>query len=203
VNPRREANADVSTTANGRTPTAVEQTRIDVGVLASRELSDTGLPETEEWVQQLTELDKFFQGWPTDAEAASSTDEDVLKLLEKIDNRRFNLGKRSPRDGTGLSVHMPARAGATLRARTGWAGTRQLVREWADTSNSRWGYAAVCSACVLERDTNQFGRAVSGREGVTWQAYTDGSTRVLIFTVCSLKHWTQRGAGLQSDPIVT
>jgi hypothetical protein len=65
-------------------------------VLAGRELSDTGRPETEEWVQQLTELDNFFQGWPSDAEAASSTDEDVLKLLEKIDNRRLNLGKRSP-----------------------------------------------------------------------------------------------------------
>jgi hypothetical protein len=92
----RQLEAMKAWTANGRTPTAVEQTRIDVGVLAGRELSDTGRPETEEWVQQLTELDNFFQGWPSDAEAASSTDEDVLKLLEKIDNRRFNLGKRSP-----------------------------------------------------------------------------------------------------------
>lgn len=91
----RQLEAMQAWTANGRTPTADEQNRIDVGVRAGRELSDTGRPETEEWVQQLTELDNYFQGWPTDAEAASSAASDVVGFLEKIDKRRA-LGKRSP-----------------------------------------------------------------------------------------------------------
>lgn len=76
-------------TDNGRSPTEDEQRRIDIGVLAARELSDTGRPETEEWADQLKLLYNFFQGWPTDREAASSTDADLLPLLEKIDNRRY------------------------------------------------------------------------------------------------------------------
>jgi hypothetical protein len=91
----RQLEAMQAWTANGRAPTADEQNRIDVGVLAGRELSDTGRPETEEWVQQLTELDNYFQGWPTDTEAAASTGADVLPFLEKIDKRR-SLGRRSP-----------------------------------------------------------------------------------------------------------
>lgn len=84
-------------TANGRAPSEDEQNRIDVSVLAGRELSDTGRPETEEWVQQLTELDNYFQAWPTDREAASSTGSasEALALLEKIRNRK-QKGKRSP-----------------------------------------------------------------------------------------------------------
>src|SRR4051812_31855152 len=56
----RQLEAMQAWTANGRTPSADEQNRINVGVLAGRELSDTGRPETEEWVQQLTELDNYF-----------------------------------------------------------------------------------------------------------------------------------------------
>jgi hypothetical protein len=37
-------------TANARAPSADEQNRIDVSVLAGRELNDIGRPETEEWV---------------------------------------------------------------------------------------------------------------------------------------------------------
>lgn len=84
----RQLEAMQAWTANGRTPTAAEQNRIDVGVLAGRELSDTGRPETDEWVQQLTELDNYFQGWPSDAEAATSTEADILAFLAKIDQRR-------------------------------------------------------------------------------------------------------------------
>jgi hypothetical protein len=82
-------------TDNGRSPTEDEQRRIDIGVLAARELSDTGRPETEEWAKQLKLLYNFFQGWPTDQQAASSTAADLLPLLEKIDNRRLHIGKGS------------------------------------------------------------------------------------------------------------
>jgi hypothetical protein len=86
----RQLEAMQAWTANGRTPSADEQNRIDVSVLAGRELSDTGRPDTEEWVQQLTDLDNYFQAWPTDQQAASSTGSasEALALLEKIRNRK-------------------------------------------------------------------------------------------------------------------
>jgi hypothetical protein len=87
----RQLEAMRTWTDNGRSPTEDEQRRIDIGVLAARELSDTGRPETEEWADQLKLLYNFFQGWPTDQQAASSTDADLLPLLEKIDNRRFRV----------------------------------------------------------------------------------------------------------------
>jgi len=90
----RQLEAMCKWTENGRSPTEDEQRRIDIGVLAARELSDTGRPETEEWADQLKLLYNFFQGWPTDHQAGSSTEADLLSLLEKIDNRRF--GKRPP-----------------------------------------------------------------------------------------------------------
>ena len=48
-------------------------------------------------MQQLMELDYYFQGWPTDQEAASSTGstDEALALLAKIRNRRLNTSKRS------------------------------------------------------------------------------------------------------------
>jgi hypothetical protein len=64
-------------TTNGRTPTEDEQSPIDIGLIASREFVETGRAESEEWANQLRELDNFFQGWPTDAEAATSTASDA------------------------------------------------------------------------------------------------------------------------------
>jgi hypothetical protein len=91
----RQLEAMQAWTANGRTPSADEQNRIDVSVLAGRELRDTGRSETEEWVQQLTDLDNYFQAWPTDREAASSTGSasEALALLEKIRNRKTKANK--------------------------------------------------------------------------------------------------------------
>ncbi|MEY4575988.1 MAG: hypothetical protein RL701_691 [Pseudomonadota bacterium] len=99
INVARQLEAMRQWTANGRSPTEDEQSQIDVGLVASRELSDTGRQETEEWAQELRELDNFFQGWPTDQEAASSTgsDAEALELIRKAGDRKLRARKqRSP-----------------------------------------------------------------------------------------------------------
>jgi hypothetical protein len=70
-------------TENGRTPKVEERGQIKLGVIATREYSDTGDVEIEHWVTQLSELYAFIHGWPTDAEAASATPDDTLALLKK------------------------------------------------------------------------------------------------------------------------
>jgi hypothetical protein len=62
-------------TDNGRAPSDGERRNIDVGLIAVRELSEpTG--EVSDLAQKLFVLNNYFEDWPTDAEAASATDED-------------------------------------------------------------------------------------------------------------------------------
>jgi hypothetical protein len=62
-------------TDNGRAPSEGERRNIDVGLIAVRELSEpTG--EVSDLAQKLFVLNNYFEDWPTDAEAASATDED-------------------------------------------------------------------------------------------------------------------------------
>jgi hypothetical protein len=65
-------------TDKGRTPSEIERRNIDVGLIAARELSDsTG--EVANLAQKLFALNNYFEDWPTDAEAASATDEDFFE----------------------------------------------------------------------------------------------------------------------------
>jgi len=75
-------------TAGGRVPTPAERGRVAVGTRALREFSDTGDAEIEEWLEKLCELDSFLQGWPSDREAATSTDGDALALLRRAAENR-------------------------------------------------------------------------------------------------------------------
>jgi hypothetical protein len=75
-------------TENGRTPTDVERGRITVGMVAAREMSDTQNPDVDDWVGKISVLWNFFEAWPTDEEAASSTRSESVALLAKIDQNR-------------------------------------------------------------------------------------------------------------------
>lgn len=64
-------------TDSGRKPTEIERRNIDVSLIAARELSDeTG--EVGDLAKKLFALNNYFEDWPTDAEAASATDEDFF-----------------------------------------------------------------------------------------------------------------------------
>jgi hypothetical protein len=60
---------------NGRTPTEGERKRINVGLIAARELSET-TGEVNKFAEKLSSLNNYFEDWPTDEEAASDTDDD-------------------------------------------------------------------------------------------------------------------------------
>jgi hypothetical protein len=72
-------------THGGRDPRPAERGRITLGIFAVREFSDTGDPDIEDWRQKLLALYAFFHGWPTDHEAATSTDSDALALWDKAE----------------------------------------------------------------------------------------------------------------------
>src|SRR3984957_10625392 len=60
---------------NGRTPTEGERKRINVGLIAARELSET-TGEVNKFAEKLSSLNNYFEDWPTDEQAASDTDDD-------------------------------------------------------------------------------------------------------------------------------
>ncbi|MGB8541944.1 MAG: hypothetical protein WCD49_09955 [Candidatus Acidiferrales bacterium] len=64
-------------TDGGRKPTEIERRNIDVGLIAARELSGEA-GELGELAKNLFALNNYFEDWPTDAQAASATDEDSL-----------------------------------------------------------------------------------------------------------------------------
>jgi hypothetical protein len=66
-------------TLNGRTPTNDERESIDVGLLAARGLENTGDPAMDVFAQQLQWLNNYFEDWPSDDDAASSTEEDFFE----------------------------------------------------------------------------------------------------------------------------
>jgi len=59
-------------TEGGRQPTDDERHRIDVGLVAVRELDGAG-GEWQELAQKLFALDSYFEDWPTDEQAAGSS----------------------------------------------------------------------------------------------------------------------------------
>jgi hypothetical protein len=64
-------------TENGREPSHSQRSRIDVGLIAARELSEaTG--EVGELAGKLYALNNYFEDWPTDDEAANATDDDFF-----------------------------------------------------------------------------------------------------------------------------
>lgn len=75
-------------TKDDRTPTDIERGRIRIGPIVVRELSDTGDAAIEQWVWQLGCLWNYFQTWPTDDEAAKSTDKEALPLLKRVRENR-------------------------------------------------------------------------------------------------------------------
>ena len=63
-------------TAAGGEPTKDERERINVGLIAVRELDDDRQDESGELARKLYVLDSYFKEWPTDDQAASATDAD-------------------------------------------------------------------------------------------------------------------------------
>jgi hypothetical protein len=64
-------------TDSGRKPTDIERRNIDVGLIAAREFSDEA-GEIAELAKKLFALNNYCEDWPTDAQAASATEEDFL-----------------------------------------------------------------------------------------------------------------------------
>jgi hypothetical protein len=58
--------------ANDRSPTDEERKRVSIGLIAVRELVDTGDPAMDEYADWLAELNNYFEDWPTDKEAAEA-----------------------------------------------------------------------------------------------------------------------------------
>jgi hypothetical protein len=63
-------------TAAGVEPTKGERERINVGLIAVRELDDERQDESGELARKLYGLDSYCKEWPTDEQAASATDAD-------------------------------------------------------------------------------------------------------------------------------
>ena len=64
-------------TENGREPSHTERSRIDVGLVAVRELSEAA-GEVGDLAEKLSALNNYFEDWPTDDEAANATDDDFF-----------------------------------------------------------------------------------------------------------------------------
>src|SRR5438105_14637985 len=65
----RELEAIEQWTANGRTPEATERERVDIGVVALRELAESNLDGADDYCQLLYGLDAYVTDWPDDATA--------------------------------------------------------------------------------------------------------------------------------------
>jgi hypothetical protein len=68
----------------GRAPTDEERGRITVGLIAARELDQPHDARIVALAAKLHALQQYFEAWPSDAEAASATDDDYWA--------RFGLG---------------------------------------------------------------------------------------------------------------
>jgi hypothetical protein len=73
----RELEAMKRWTDNGREPTESERKSIDVGLIAVRELSGA-TDDVGDLADKLSSLNNYFEDWPTDAEAASATDDEFF-----------------------------------------------------------------------------------------------------------------------------
>jgi hypothetical protein len=74
----RQLEAIKQWTMNGRDPTVAERKSLDMGLRATRELSDTGDPTIDEFTDQVQTLHNYVEDWPTDDQAARATDEDFF-----------------------------------------------------------------------------------------------------------------------------
>ena len=73
-----DGNAGERWTANGRVPPQDERESISIGLLAARELENTGDPQIDDLHDKLESLHNYFEDWPTDDQAASATDDDFF-----------------------------------------------------------------------------------------------------------------------------
>lgn len=73
-------------TQNDREPTEDERKSIDIGLIAVRELDNSGDENIEALVSKLHALNNYFEDWPTDDEAANATDDDFFDREEDDDD---------------------------------------------------------------------------------------------------------------------
>jgi hypothetical protein len=69
-------------TAEGRTPTEEERFRINIGIMAAREFDDTRLDWSSPlgvWVQRLSAINNYTDGWPSDEVAANPPANESLR----------------------------------------------------------------------------------------------------------------------------
>jgi hypothetical protein len=74
-NIQRQLNAMAGWTDKAREPSEADRGKIDVGLVAARELSEATGPVAE-LAQKLFALNNYFEDWPSDEEAANSTEDD-------------------------------------------------------------------------------------------------------------------------------
>jgi hypothetical protein len=73
-------------TQNDREPTEDERKSIDIGLIAVRELENSGDPTIDALADKLGALNNYFEDWPTDDEAANATDDDFFDREEDDDD---------------------------------------------------------------------------------------------------------------------
>lgn len=66
----------------GRDPTEEPHKRIDVGMIAVRELKNATGVEAD-LADKLSELNNYFEDWPTDGQATNASDDDFCDHLKK------------------------------------------------------------------------------------------------------------------------
>jgi hypothetical protein len=83
-------------TANGRAPTDDEKDRINVGLIGLRELQDgnPGDKRIERWTSQLSELNNYFEGWPSDHIASSATQSETDRIIDQRAMRMYQRKKQ-------------------------------------------------------------------------------------------------------------
>jgi hypothetical protein len=78
-------------TANGRAPLDDEKDQVDVGVIALREVKEgnPGDQRADEWASQLTALDAYFEGWPSDDLAAAGPRSELDRVIQQRTMRKY------------------------------------------------------------------------------------------------------------------
>jgi ABC-type transporter Mla subunit MlaD len=66
-------------TDGGREPTQQARKSLDMGLRATRELTETGDSTIDEFANKIQLLHNYFEDWPTDEAAAKATDDDFFE----------------------------------------------------------------------------------------------------------------------------
>jgi len=82
-----ELDAIQNWTANGREPSEEERGRVDIGLVAVRELEDSPLDGMEEYCQLLCGLDAYVEDWPDDATANASPENPAIQRPDGLKQR--------------------------------------------------------------------------------------------------------------------